>query len=148
MSGPSDEARPVERWECFIGEYRDGSPCVDDREDPNGRYVRFEDYDALLSLKNRWGQKAHEALASLTEANKTSAGLLKQRDDLRAEVERLGEALSVANQALLECKHAQSVGPGWYTRGKAGMYGHVQMWLHKGLEATTAALNYQSQDNE
>ena len=44
--------------------------------------------------------------------------------------------IKTMQQALLEMKHAQSAGPGWYTRGESGLKQQVRMWLDKGLKAS------------
>lgn len=56
------------------------------------------------------------------------------------EIERLRPALQTARQATIEFRHAQQSGPGWYTRGKDGMYGQVHMWLQRGMNAIAEAL--------
>lgn len=59
---------------------------------------------------------------------------------LEGEIETLRAALKVAQQSLIVFRHAQEVGPSWYTRGEAGMYGQVSLWLRLGLEAVRSAL--------
>jgi hypothetical protein len=61
-------------------------------------------------------------------------------DGVLAEITQLREALKVAQQALLEVRHAQDAGPSWYTKGGAGLYMQVHVWLRKGLQAVTRAL--------
>ena len=39
-------------------------------------------------------------------------------------------------QALLEIRHAQNAGPGWYTNGEPGLKKQVRLWLDKGLKAS------------
>jgi hypothetical protein len=53
-------------------------------------------------------------------------------------IEALESAMKVANQALLETRHAQSVGDSWYTKGASGLYQQVDMWVRKGLAAIAA----------
>lgn len=53
---------------------------------------------------------------------------------MMSEQEQL-QAIETIEQALLEIKHAREVGPGWYTRGAAGRYAQVSMWVHKAHEA-------------
>jgi hypothetical protein len=48
-------------------------------------------------------------------------------------------ALKDVAQAFLEFRHAQSVGPGWFTRGDAGLYNQVNMWLKRGADAVQRA---------
>lgn len=50
-------------------------------------------------------------------------------------IAELEEALRVANQALLEVRHAQECGPEWYTRGASGLRSQVAMWVRRGLDA-------------
>lgn len=59
-------------------------------------------------------------------------------DELAAPRE-VGEALKTAQQALLEVRHAQSVGCEWYTKGHSGLYQQVEMWSRRGLEAIKKA---------
>lgn len=54
-------------------------------------------------------------------------------------IAELEAALRVTHQALLEVRHAQECGPGWYTRGESGLYQQVSMWVRRGLEAITKA---------
>lgn len=54
---------------------------------------------------------------------------------LHAENEKLREALEVAEQALMEVRHAQTCGSEWYTRGASGLRMQVSMWVDRGLTA-------------
>lgn len=56
------------------------------------------------------------------------------------EIEENRAALKVAQQSILEFRHAQECGPSWYTRGADGMYQQVSLWLRRGLEAVRGAL--------
>ena len=51
------------------------------------------------------------------------------------EIKKLRSALKICRQALLEVNHAQECGANWYTRGEAGLYRQVRMWVHKGFDA-------------
>ena len=56
--------------------------------------------------------------------------------NLCEEIEDLKSRLKIAHQAILEFSAAQERGPGWYTRGRDGMYAQVRMWITKGFNAT------------
>jgi len=66
-------------------------------------------------------------------------------DSLRADIHAVTnsaetlEALKTAHQALLEVRHAQQVGPEWYTRGAGGLFQQVRMWVDRGLDAINKA---------
>ena len=44
--------------------------------------------------------------------------------------------IKTMQQALLEIRHAQNAGPGWYTNGEPGLKKQVRLWLDKGLKAS------------
>lgn len=48
-------------------------------------------------------------------------------------------ALTVAKQALLEIRHAQDSGAGWYTKGESGLFQQVRMWINKATAAIDKA---------
>lgn len=80
-------------------------------------------------------------LADLRRANAMGVAPPQNWTTLAAdEIERLRAALKVTKQAILEFRHAQESGPGWYTRGVAGMYAQVQLWLERGSKAARDAL--------
>jgi hypothetical protein len=58
--------------------------------------------------------------------------------NLRQRVVALESAVKIVHQALIEVHHAQSVGASWYTKGHAGLYNQVAMWVRKGLDAIAA----------
>lgn len=58
-----------------------------------------------------------------------------ERKRLLGEIDRLRDSLSVAKQALLEVRHAQTCGSEWYTRGASGLYQQVSTWVNRGLDA-------------
>lgn len=43
----------------------------------------------------------------------------------------MDEQIKILRQMLLEVHHAQTAGPGWYTRGEDGLYQQVSMWIEK-----------------
>ena len=56
-------------------------------------------------------------------------------DEAQAEIDAYKEAIKVAQQALMEVHHAQSVGANWYTHGEHGLNKQTGMWVRKGLDA-------------
>ena len=62
----------------------------------------------------------------------TIAGPFDKDEKILKELE---SAIEVLRQTLLEVAHAQSAGPGWYTRGSDGLYQQISMWVRKGVEA-------------
>lgn len=51
-------------------------------------------------------------------------------------IEELERERKDARQAFMELQHCHEQGPGWFTRGKDGMYQHFRMWLNRGFAAT------------
>ena len=69
-----------------------------------------------------WAKKVWNHLMAIIEVNK------------REEAEKVAElvaVIEVLKHTIREVRHAQESGPGWYTRGAAGLYQQVRMWLDK-----------------
>lgn len=45
------------------------------------------------------------------------------------------EQVKVLQQTLLEVSHAQQCGAEWYTKGEAGLFSQVSMWIRRGQTA-------------
>jgi hypothetical protein len=50
-------------------------------------------------------------------------------------VGKIEEQVKVLQQTLLEVAHAQQCGSSWYTKGEAGLYDQVSMWVRRGQTA-------------
>jgi len=50
-------------------------------------------------------------------------------------VEDLLKVIRVLRQTVMEVRHAQHNGPGWYTKGSNGLYMQVSMHLDRASEA-------------
>lgn len=48
-------------------------------------------------------------------------------------IDRMYQALTTANQALLEVRQAQACGAEWYTNGASGLRQQVATWVNRGL---------------
>jgi capsule polysaccharide export protein KpsE/RkpR len=90
--------------------------------------IAHHDRTALLA------ELQNEMTAKLAYAKAAQAKIGEQD----ARIVALEAALKVCHQALIEVDHAQSVGASWYTKGHAGLYNQVAMWVRKGLEAIAA----------
>ena len=51
--------------------------------------------------------------------------------DKDAEIAKQVAAIEVLGHMVMEVRHAQEVGAGWYTRGAGGLYQQVRLWLDK-----------------
>jgi hypothetical protein len=60
------------------------------------------------------------------------------QEEIVALRETLAKAVPTLDQFVSEVAHAQASGSSWYTRGAAGLYGHIAMWRGKAAVALAA----------
>ena len=60
------------------------------------------------------------------------------REEIAALRKTIAEAVPTLDQFVSEVAHAQASGSSWYTRGAAGLYGHIAMWRGKAAVALAA----------
>jgi len=66
-------------------------------------------------------------------------GLIESlQEEIAALRKTIAEAVPTLDQFVSEVAHAQASGSSWYTRGAAGLYGHIAMWRGKAAVALAA----------
>ena len=60
------------------------------------------------------------------------------QEEIAALRKTIAEAVPTLDQFVSEVAHAQASGSSWYTRGAAGLYGHIAMWRGKAAVALAA----------
>lgn len=61
-------------------------------------------------------------------------------------IDELVAAIKVLRQTVIEVRHAQRSGPGWYTKGDKGLYLQVDLHLNRGEEAIKPIIPFLNYD--